>query len=123
MSTGEEGDFKRSMHEWVAIKKQLKEVRKDVGVLNKREKELKTYIEQYMKSHDIDTCNAQGSRVTYTQRKVKGSFTKAIVKKGLTQFFNGNEDQADRVMEIIESCIQVGHKDSISIRIKEDGLE
>jgi hypothetical protein len=77
-----------------------------------------------MKNHEIDTCNAQGSKVTYTQRKVKGSFTKAIVKKGLVQFFNGNEDQADRVLEIIESCIETSHKDSISIRLKEEnGVE
>lgn len=122
--SGEDTEFKRNMHEWVSIKKQLKEVRKDVGVLNKREKELKTFLEKYMKTHEIDTCNAQGSKVTYTQRKVKGSFTKAVVKKGLVQFFGGNEDQADRVIEIIESCIEVGHKDSISIRIKEeDGVE
>lgn len=122
----EQEQFKRSMVEWVEIKKQLSHVRQDVRVLNKREKDLRLFIQSFMKTNDIDACNAPGARVTFNERKTKGPFNRDTVRKGLLQYFSGNEEQVDRVMEIIESCIQVGHKDSVSIRInksEKDGLE
>lgn len=122
----EQEQFKRSMVEWVEIKKQLAGVRKDVKVLNQREKELRLFIQGFMKKNEIDACNAPGARVTCTERKTKGPFNRDTVRKGLLQYFSGNEDQVERVMEIIESCVQVGHKDSVSIRINkgdQDGLE
>lgn len=109
--------FKKSMVEWVDIKKQLSMVRKDVQVLNKREKELRAFIQTYMKKNEIDACNAPGAKVSYTQRKSKGVFNREVVRKGLSQYFNGAEDHVDRVMEIIESFVNVSHKDSVSIRI------
>lgn len=112
-------EFKRRMVEWVEIKKQLSSVRKDVQVLNKREKDLRGAIQVFMKSNDIDACNAPGARVTFTERKTKQPFNKDLVKKGLVKYFSGDEDQADRVLEIIESCREVGHKDSVSIRIND----
>ena len=118
-------DFKKNMVEWVTIKKQLSHVRNDVKVLNKREKELRVFIQGFMKKNDIDACNAPGARVTYAERKTKGPFNRDVVRKGLTQYFSGNDDQVERVMEVIESRVEIGHKDSVSIRIskEEDGVE
>jgi len=48
------------MTEWVELKKQLTEARKDMAVLNKREKELKKYIGEYMKVQGIDNINLKG---------------------------------------------------------------
>lgn len=113
----DQDDFKRSMVEWVSIKKQLASVRKDVSVLNKREKELRVTIQTFMKKNEIDACNAPGARVTYASRKTKGAFNRSVVREGLLQYFSGSEETVDRVMEIIESCVTPGHKDSVSIRI------
>lgn len=115
--------FKKSMMEWVSIKKQLSSVRDDVKILNKREKELRKFIQTYMKSNDIDTCNAPGAKVSYTQRKTKGSFNRDVVRRGLLQYFSGNEEHTNHVMEIIESVMEVVHKDSVSIRINKNGVE
>ena len=125
MAAEDSDSFKKSMLEWVSIKKQLSMVRQDVQVLNKREKELRKFIQTYMKSNDIDACNAPGAKVSYTQRKAKGTFNRDSVRKGLLEYFSGNEDQVNHVMDIIETVVGTVHKDSISIRINkgENGVE
>lgn len=56
-------DFRKAMADWVAIKTQLTEARKDMKVLNTREKELKTYIADYMKNVQIDSVNLKKGKV------------------------------------------------------------
>lgn len=118
-----DSEFKQRMQEWVTIKKQLKEVRKDISVLTSREKELKKFIQVYMKSNEIDACNLQDAKVSYTQRKYKGSFNRDVVRRGLSVYFSGNEAAVKSVMDAIEAQIETGHKDSISVRISENGVE
>ena len=114
-------EFKQRMQEWVTIKKQLKEVRKDISVLTSREKELKKFIQVYMKQNEIDACNLQDAKVSYTQRKYKGTFNRDVVRRGLSVYFSGNEEIINTVMTVIESQLESGHKDSISVRI--NGVE
>lgn len=56
-------DFRKAMSDWVAIKTQLTEARKDMKVLNTREKELKQYIADYMKDVKIDSVNLKKGKV------------------------------------------------------------
>ncbi len=114
-------EFKQRMQEWVAIKKQLKEARKDISVLTSREKELKKFIQVYMKQNEIDACNMPDAKVSYTQRKYKGTFNRDAVRRGLSVYFSGNEELVNAVMTVIEAQLEGGHKDSISVRI--NGVE
>lgn len=116
-----DSEFKTRMQEWVNIKKQLKEVRKDISVLTSREKELKKFIQVYMKNNEIDACNLQDAKVSYTQRKFKGTFNRDTVRRGLSVYFSGNEDMVTAAMTVIESQVETGHKESISVRI--NGVE
>ena len=95
-------DFKAAMTEWVALKAQLAAARKDLSVLNKREKDLRKFVTVHMKEHEIDTVKVQDKvKVNYKVKKSKAPITKEIIKKGLTTFFGGNEAQVEGAYQAI----------------------
>jgi hypothetical protein len=65
-------DFRDVMTEWVELKKQLNEARKDIGVLNKREKELRVFIKTYMKKEEIDNVNVNNQGTHHTRGDQEG---------------------------------------------------
>ena len=110
--------FKDAMNNWVALKKQLVTIRTDLKILNTQEKGLRTYIQGFMKDQKITTCNVseQQAKVSYTTRKVRTSFSKDLVRKGLLKYFRGDESLVDRVFELIQEEVEVSEKDSISLK-------
>ena len=112
-------NFKDAMNAWVALKKQLSNVRSDLKVLNTQEKELRTYIQEFMKEQKITTCNVsdQNAKVSVSTRNVKTPFNRELVRKGLLKYFRGDESLVDRVFELITEETEVIEKDSISVRV------
>jgi len=83
-------DFRKAMADWVALKNQLTEARKDMKVLNTREKQLKEYIAAYMKNVKIDSVNLKKGKVTMRVSERSGTMTKAAVQQGLNIYFQGD---------------------------------
>jgi hypothetical protein len=112
-----EFDFKERIQEWITIKKQLRDVRKDISTLNQREKDLKKFLQVYMKQNDIDVCNTQIGKVTYTKRKTKGSYNRENVREGLLEHFSGNEQLVTEILQTIENSIKPKNTETLSIRM------
>ena len=109
-------DFKSAMTEWVQLKAQLAAARKDLGTLNKREKELLKFVTQYMKEHEVDTVKVQEKvKVNLKKTKTKGSLTKDVIKKGLMTYFGGNEAQVEGAFTAIMDAAPVKEKNSVSV--------
>lgn len=105
------------MSEWLAIKSQLKAVRADVSILNKREKELRTEVQQFMKTEAADSdVKIQGQKVTYKKKESRGSITKEVILKGLGYFFGGNQGQIDGCFQAILDAAPVKERDVITVR-------
>jgi hypothetical protein len=95
-------DFKNAMTEWVALKAQLAAARKDLSVLNVREKELRQFVTEHMARNEIDTVKVQDKvKVNFKKKKTKGSITKDVIKTGLRSFFGGNEAQVEGAFQAI----------------------
>jgi len=98
-------DFKNATNEWIAIKTQLAAARKDLGTLNQREKELRKFVTQHMHTNEIDTIKVRDKiKVNFKLKKVKGSITKEVIKKGLSVFFGGNEAQVEGAFNAIQDA-------------------
>lgn len=108
-------EFRLKMSEWVNLKKQLAEARKDMKVLNTREKELNLYIKAYMKSQKIDNVNLKQGKVTYKQTQKKPTFSKKAVVQGLMAYFNNDEQVVEQVIDTISDSLEVQDKDSIHL--------
>jgi hypothetical protein len=109
-------DFKAAMTEWVTLKTQLAAARKDLSVLNNREKDLRKFVTQHMKQHEIDTVKVQDKvKVNFKTKKVKGSLTKDVIKKGLGTFFGGNEAQVEGAFQAILDAAPVKETDGVMV--------
>ena len=109
-------DFKSAMTEWVHLKAQLAAARKDLGTLNKREKELRQFVTIYMKENEVDTVRVQEKvKVNLKKTKTKGSLTKDVIKRGLLAFFGGNEAQVEGAFQAILDAAPTKETTGVSV--------
>lgn len=108
-------EFRDKMTEWVELKKQLTEARKDMAVLNKREKELKKYIGEYMKVQGIDNINLRKGKVSRRTTQKKPTFSKKAVEEGLSVYFQGDEVRVEAAITCINDNLPTEERDVISL--------
>jgi hypothetical protein len=108
--------FKQAMTEWVGIKAQLVSVRKDITVLNKREKELREFVTTQMKTLEIDTVNVRDKvKVNLKTKKSKGGITKDVILKGLRTYFSGDEVRVEGAFKAIQDSVETKEKSSVTV--------
>lgn len=108
--------FKQAMTEWVGIKAQLVSVRKDITVLNKREKELREFVTTQMKTLEIDTVKVREKvKVNLKTKKSKGAITKDVILKGLRTYFSGDEVRVEGAFKAIQDSVEVKEKSSVTV--------
>ena len=108
--------FKMAMKEWVALKTQLSSARKDLQVLNKREKELREFVTTHMKTHEIDTVRVHEKvKVNLHTKNTKGGVTKDVIKKGLGTYFSGDEVRVEGAFQAIMDAVPTAVKSSVSV--------
>jgi len=109
-------DFKAAMTEWVSLKTQLSAARKDLTLLNQREKDLRKFVTEHMRVNEIDTVRVQDKvRVNLKTTKTKGSLTKEVIKNGLGAFFGGNEAQVEGAFQAILDAAPVKEKAGVTV--------
>jgi hypothetical protein len=109
-------DFKNAMTEWISLKSQLAAARKDLSVLNVREKELRKFVTIHMKQNEIDTVKVQDKvKVNFKTKKAKGPITKEVIKTGLATFFGGNEAQVEGAFQAILDAAPVKETDGVMV--------
>ena len=109
-------DFKSAMTEWVGLKTQLAAARKDLSVLNQREKDLRKFVTHHMKQNEIDTVKVQDKvKVNFKTKTTKGSLTKDVIKKGLGSYFGGNEVQVEGAFQAILDAAPTKQSDGVMV--------
>jgi hypothetical protein len=109
-------DFKSAMTEWVGLKAQLAAARKDLSVLNNREKDLRKFVTIHMKQNEIDTVRVQDKvKVNFKTKTTRGSLTKDVIKKGLGSYFGGNEAQVEGAFQAILDAAPVKETDGVMV--------
>ena len=94
-------EFADAMNEWIALKAQLAAARRDLAVLNKREKELKKFVTTHMAENEIDTVKVKDKvKVNLKTKKAKGGITKDVIRKGLTTYFEGDAARVDGALQL-----------------------
>ena len=108
-------DFRRAMVEWSELKEQLKNARRDIKVLNTREKELNLYIKKFMDMKKIDACKVKKNKVSLSKKKSRGGLTKDTIMKGLTAYFDGDQQKAEEVMAVLMETRTVTERHTLSV--------
>ena len=108
-------EFRSAMADWVELKTQLTEARKDMKVLNEREKQLKEFIKAFMKNQSLDLVNLKKGKVTLKTTTKKSSMTREAVRKGLGVYFGGDEAKVDGAFQCILDNLDTEEADVISL--------
>jgi hypothetical protein len=108
-------EFRSAMADWVQLKTQLTEARKDMKVLNEREKQLKEFIKTFMKNQSLDLVNLKKGKVTLKTTMKKSSMTREAVRKGLLIYFGGDEAKVDGAIQCILDNLESEEADVISL--------
>ena len=108
-------EFRHKMSEWVELKKQLTEARKDMKVLNQKEKELKEFINSFMQEQQIDNINLKKGKVTRRTTQKKPTLSRKAVETGLTEYFQGDEVRVEGAMTCITDKLPVEERSVISL--------
>jgi len=113
-------EFKAVMTEWLSLKHQLSAARKDMAVLNKREKELRSQVQSHMKeiktTQDIDTVKINQDKVSMHTKESRGSITKNVIRAALRSYFNNDEAKVDHVYQIILDHAPVKERNTITVK-------
>ena len=109
-------DFKNAMKEWVGLKAQLASARKDLKVLNKREKELREFVSKHMHKNEIDSARVgEKVKVSLNVKKTKGGITKEVIRTGLSNFFGGDEAKIEGAFQCIVDAVPVKEKTGVTV--------
>lgn len=109
-------DFKTTTTEWIALKAQLAAARKDLTVLNQREKELRRFVTEHMARNEIDTVKVHDKiKVNFKKSKKKGALTKDVIKAGLRSFFGGNDAQVEGAFNAILDAAPVKETNGVTV--------
>ena len=112
-------EFKAVMTEWLSLKHQLAAARKDMAVLNKREKELRAQVQGHMKeikeTQDVDTVKINQEKVSLRTKESRGSITKNVILAGLRAYF-GDETKVEQVYQIIVDHAPVKERNTITVK-------
>lgn len=111
-------DYKTLMDEWINVKNQLKTIRADVKILNTREKDLRTRVQEFMKTSDVTTCTVsdRNAKVQVNVRTVKSPFNKDLVRRALLRYFRGDESLVDHIFTLIDDETEVTQKESVTLK-------
>ena len=108
-------ELRKTMAEWVELKKQLVEVRKDVKLLNTREKQLKEALRICMETQKIDKINLKKGKVTLKNSQKRSSLTKKSVESGLGIYFNNDSVKVETAMNCILDNLETKDTSVISL--------
>ena len=108
-------EFRNAMADWVQLKTQLSEARKDMKVLNEREKQLKEFIKTFMKDKSLDLINLKKGKVTLKTTVRKSTMTREAVRNGLTIYFGGDEAKVEGAIQCILDHLETEEADVISL--------
>ena len=108
-------DLKQTIEEWIALKKQIGDIRKDVSVLAKREKELSAFIKGAMKQNDVEDIKLNDKKVRLREKQSKGSITKDVIASGLRTYFSGDEVKVEGALKAISDSAPSKTTSSLSL--------
>lgn len=108
-------EVKRAMSEWIGLKQNLSEARKDLSTLNKREKELRKYIQGFMVKNEVDAVKVDEAKVSVKTTKKTAPLTKDNLKSGLLVFFDNDETRSAACYETVIENLPKTESKTISL--------
>jgi hypothetical protein len=115
MSSVTADDLTTSVSKLVELNQQIKEARSDIKILSQAEKALKLHIKKLMVDNGLDVINTKTGKITVKKNIRKVGLNKDTIREGLSVFFEGNDTQAESVLQVILETLPTKETSTISI--------
>jgi Family of unknown function (DUF5760) len=88
---------------WIAIEEEIATVNATLREKRKQSKALKDTILRIMQGNKVQQINTNKGAVVDRKRKIKEAISAKFMKKGLKEYFNGDDDKTNKIFEFIEN--------------------
>lgn len=112
MDTKVSDEFRKTMTNWVNLKKQLTEANADLKILRGEEKKLKETIKTYMKKAEINIVTLKQGKVTLRTSKKSPSLSRSAVEEGLRVYFQDDDVKVEGAMACIYDLLHEDIKET-----------
>ncbi len=121
MSQSVEPQFKSAIKEWYKCELEEKNLKAKLNDIKKNKDGVETIIIEYMKSHNIEDKDIHiGEHVLkYTETKSTEGITKKLILERLTEYFQGNQEEAAKLTEFIYANRSSTVKGGIKLKWRE----
>ncbi len=105
MSQSVDPQFKTAIKEWYKCEMEEKNLKTKLSDIKKNKDGVEALIINYMQSNQIQDKDIHiGDHVLkYAETKTTEGITKKLIMERLTEYFNGNEEEATKVTDFIYS--------------------
>ena len=106
---------------WIAIEEEISSVNTTLREKRKQSKALKETILRIMQGNKVQQINTNKGAVVDRKRKIKEAISAKFMKKGLKEYFNGDEEKTNKIFEFIENKRKEEEKHDL--RLQKEGEE
>lgn len=108
-------DLSDSVARLVELSKQINEAKEDIKILTQAEKVLKERVKSHMVNQGIDTINLRKGKIALKTSTRKKVMSKKHLLEGLVEYFDGDQDKVDKIVQDIQE--KLGSTESTSISL------
>ena len=97
-------DFETQLQHWVVLDNQITQQNHQLKTLRESRDQLHDQIIEYMKKNQLTDTTIQISDgyLKYTEQSTPQPFTLKSIKQGLLQYFNQDEEKAERCLSFLK---------------------
>lgn len=85
----------------VAVETKILELKKQLAVLNKKKKELTPIVGEIMDTNELDCVDSNKGKITRIHRNVKETLSKKNLSRLLTEYYEGNAEEATKTCDYV----------------------
>lgn len=93
----------QSIRDWVAVDSEIKQLKAQLAPRIKELKRISKDLHDLCRSSGINTFDLKDGKLCYKKQKVKTPITKKVLMQALSQYFQGDEEKANQLHQLIHS--------------------
>ena len=108
---------------WIAIEEEIASINTTLREKRKQSKALKETILRIMQGNKVQQINTNKGAVVDRKRKIKEAISAKFMKKGLKEYFKGDEEKTNQIFEFIENKRKEEEKHDLKLQKEGEGGE
>ena len=115
--------LKSKVREWVKTENEIKSLQKEINKRKKEKTVLSCELIQVMRTNGIDNLDIQNGQICYSKKTTKKPINQKTLLNLLSQYFDGNEDQAIKIGQYVYDNREEVQKETLKMKMTNSSPE